>query len=137
MVITDLSQPRPKPAFGGLPPIKHAETCDGPTRQPLSATLSQGYLHGAGGVYTTGKAYKKGIQHPKSRPGSSSQLIRTRYTILDCLFRHAIHNIFYFLVQFIKMKFSTTLIAFVAAGLASAQLPDVPACSVRRKPMPT
>ncbi|KAJ5356940.1 hypothetical protein N7517_011549 [Penicillium concentricum] len=28
------------------------------------------------------------------------------------------------------MKFSTTLIAFVAAGLASAQLPDVPACSL-------
>ncbi|KAJ5813084.1 Extracellular membrane protein CFEM domain [Penicillium robsamsonii] len=28
------------------------------------------------------------------------------------------------------MKFSTTLIAFVAAGLASAQLPDVPSCSL-------
>ncbi|KAJ5200703.1 Extracellular membrane protein CFEM domain [Penicillium cf. griseofulvum] len=28
------------------------------------------------------------------------------------------------------MKFSTTLIALVAAGLASAQLPDVPACSL-------
>ncbi|KAJ5178558.1 uncharacterized protein N7500_001257 [Penicillium coprophilum] len=28
------------------------------------------------------------------------------------------------------MKFSTTLIAFAAAGLASAQLPDVPACSL-------
>lgn len=35
------------------------------------------------------------------------------------------------------MKFSTTLIAFAAAGLASAQLPDVPACSVRIEPMPT
>ncbi|KAF3385294.1 GPI-anchored CFEM domain protein [Penicillium rolfsii] len=28
------------------------------------------------------------------------------------------------------MKFSTTLIALVAAGLANAQLPDVPACSL-------
>ncbi|KAJ5195831.1 hypothetical protein N7449_006310 [Penicillium cf. viridicatum] len=28
------------------------------------------------------------------------------------------------------MKFSTTLIAFAAAGLASAQLPNVPACSL-------
>ncbi|CAG8900940.1 unnamed protein product [Penicillium nalgiovense] len=28
------------------------------------------------------------------------------------------------------MKFSTSLIALVAAGLASAQLPDVPACSL-------
>lgn len=28
------------------------------------------------------------------------------------------------------MKFSTTLIALVAAGLANAQLPDVPTCSV-------
>ncbi|KAJ5783131.1 Extracellular membrane protein CFEM domain [Penicillium paradoxum] len=28
------------------------------------------------------------------------------------------------------MKFSTTLVALVAAGLASAQLPDVPACSL-------
>ena len=52
--------------------------------------------------------------------------------ILDCLFRHAVHNN-YFLVHIIKMKFSTTLIAFAAAGLASAQLPDVPACSVRIK----
>lgn len=28
------------------------------------------------------------------------------------------------------MQFSTALIALVAAGLANAQLPDVPSCSV-------
>lgn len=64
VVITDLSQPRPWPTFGGLPPIKHAETCDGPTRQPFGATLPQGFLHGGGGVYRTSEAYKKGVTHP-------------------------------------------------------------------------
>lgn len=33
------------------------------------------------------------------------------------------------------MQFSHALIALVAAGLANAQLPDVPSCSVRIYPM--
>jgi hypothetical protein len=32
----------------------------------------------------------------------------------------------------IKMQFSHALIALVAAGLANAQLPDIPSCSVSR-----
>jgi hypothetical protein len=74
-------------------------------------------------VYRTGKSYKKALTHP-SRGLFFLHLIQYSLFYPNIFFTNNSNSL-------VKMKFSTTMIAFVAAGLASAQIPDVPLCSVR------
>lgn len=76
-------------------------------------------------VVTEGPAYKKVLLARFPFPLVLYTLQSSIPLVHNSRFRLKENNII------IKMQFSRALIALVAAGLASAQLPNVPSCSVR------